>query len=336
MIPKRTISATCEISTGTLILDTMAPTFVGENYATTIQVALKNGGAAYSPSGCQASMYLYWPGTPNMTGAVEMEISGSTATGEMSEDMTLMSGCPLLVIQLVDEVTGDLIVAAASPIQIINVRGSVVISGRAPSPSEIIYIGRAPYIGQNGHWYEWDVVDRVYKDTGTYAAARSPYVNSTSGCWMVWDSTNEQYVDSGIVARGIPATFTATATTLAAGSQATAAITGTADNPVLNLGIPRGADSPVQTVCGVSADGTGNVPVQDSNIPCSEVSGQTTVEGAISALNGQIGNLALEIGPYMFEINGNGHLILYYPDDYSGSSGPPFRLASDGHLYYDY
>ena len=111
---------------------------------------------------------------------------------------------------------------------------------------------------------------------------------------MVWDSTTEQYVDSGVVARGMPASFSASATTLSPGSAATASITGTAENPVLNLGIPRGADSPVQTVCGVSADGTGNVPVQDSNIPCSEISGQTTVEGAIASLNSQIGNVVLK------------------------------------------
>jgi hypothetical protein len=42
-------------------------------------------------------------------------------------------------------------------------------------------------------------------------------------------------------ATGAIPTFTVNATTLAAGAQATASISGTATNPVLNLGIPQGA-----------------------------------------------------------------------------------------------
>lgn len=489
MIPKRTIAATCEISTGTLILDNQVPAYVGESMATDIVVSLKNGGTAYLPSGALAEMYLYWPGTAAMTETVEMDVSGSTLTGTMADVMTARSGCPLLVIQLTDEESGDLIVAASAPIQIINVRGTVVISGRAPSPSEIVYIGRSPYIGSNRHWYQWNVTTRAYVDTGIYArgetpyirisdehwmiwdsttesyvdsgyratskspyvgnnnhwfvwsdasemyidtgiyaagqspyispsnhwmvwdseleryadsgiyvAGKSPYVNSTTGTWMIWNAATEVYDNSGIVARGMPATFTATATTLPAGSDATATMGGTVENPILYLGIPRGYDGAVlsvnsktghavldgsdivsgqvtpgntinedlseldtrttseftgatsseagemgmvpapasgQTSKFLKSNGTWATP-DDSEISSTAVSGQTTVEGALGSLSQQIDNLALEIGPYMFEINNSGHLILYYPDDYSGSSGPPFRLAADGHLYYDY
>lgn len=112
---------------------------------------------------------------------------------------------------------------------------------------------------------------------------------------------------------------------------------------------PQGVQGPVGP--GVPSGGTANQVLRktdgtnyntewhsldDADIPSSAVSGQTTVEGALGSLSQQIANLALEIGPYMFEINSSGHLILYYPDDYSGSGGPPFRLGADGHLYYDY
>ena len=102
-----------------------------------------------------------------------------------------------------------------------------------------------------------------------------------------------------------------TVQTLPEGSQATATITGTAENPVLNLGIPQGrtgsaegvyatnvpmsttdpttvaeaieAAGKVETVAGVGvAAGTKNVPLKGSNLPMS-ASDPTTVAQAIAA-----------------------------------------------------
>lgn len=53
----------------------------------------------------------------------------------------------------------------------------------------------------------------------------------------------------------------------------------------------------------------------------------------VSNQSQQIESLEMQVGPYMFQIDSSGHLILYYPD---GATPPPFRLASNGHLYYDY
>ena len=145
---------------------------------------------------------------------------------------------------------------------------------------------------------------------------------------MQWSVESSGYVDTGVDAYGRPATFTARATTLPAGSAATASISGTPDAPVLNLGIPKGQDSAVLSVNGQ----TGAVQLNDEHIP-STVNGKANVEQVLSYHSQQIGDLEMQVGPYMFQIDSSGHLILFYPD---GATPPPFRLASNGHLYYDY
>lgn len=260
MIPTRTITATLEISTGSMILTSRPPAFTGEALALEIDIDMLNNGTAYTPSGnVTAEMYLYWPGTVLMTSAVSLTITGSNLTGSIPETMMAKPGCPLLVIRLYDPDNEATIVAAATPIQITNVLGEAVISTRPPTPSEIVYIGR------------------------------SPYINPDTYTWMVWDPDEADYVDSEVVAKGSPASMTATATTLAAGSAATASITGTPDAPVLNLGIPRGADGAVMSV----NNKTGAVQLNDEDIPSTVVTGQTTVEGALSSLSGQIENLLI-------------------------------------------
>ena len=75
-----------------------------------------------------------------------------------------------------------------------------------------------------------------------------------------------------------------------------------------------------------------DITLNDEDIP-SSVDGQTTVEEVLNYQSQQIESLEMQVGPYMFQIDSSGHLILYYPD---GATPPPFRLASNGHLYYDY
>lgn len=354
MIPQRTLSGECEITTGAFSITKRPPVYTGESAALNVQVAFKFQGVDYIlPSGVVAEMYLRYPNTELMTVAVEMEKSGNTASGVLSADQTGLAGYPLLVIQLTDMETSSLIVACATAVKVSDVRGDLVIDSRAPSPSEIIYIGRSPYINpSNGHWMQWDV------------------------------STNA-YVDTEVIARGLPATFTAHATTLPEGSDATASIGGTVLNPIINVGIPKGdtgekgdtgsaagfgtptasVDSNVGTPSvQVTATGpntakvfnfafhnlkgqkgdtgdvasvngqTGVVQLNDEHIP-STVDGKGNVEAVLSYHSQQIESLEMQVGPYMFQIDSSGHLILYYPD---GATPPPFRLASNGHLYYDY
>lgn len=316
MIPKRTLTATLEISTGSMIITNRPPAFTGEADALTVSVSVLDGGAAYTPVGnVLAKLYLYWPGTINMSEAVDLTITGSTLTGSLPDTLTAVPGCPLMVIQLTDTDSGDLIVAAATPIQITSVLGERVISSRPATPSEIIYIGR------------------------------SPYIDVATGHWMQWDTASSGYIDTGVSAAGRPATFSATATSLPAGSAPTASITGTPDAPVLNVGIPKGdtgatgQTGPTGAAAGfgtptasidanvgtpsisVSASGpdtakvfnfafrnlkgqkgdtggvssvngkTGVVQLNDEDIPSSAVAGATTVEEALSKQSQQIGTL---------------------------------------------
>lgn len=304
--PSRTLRAVCEISSGTLKISQRPPAYTHEAGALSVVVDLKNNSAAYVPdASIVAGMYLFWPDTQYMSELVEMGISGCTISGIFSDALTAMPGCPLLVVQLQDTDTSDIIVAAAAPIQITKVEGNLIVTTRPPSPSEVVYVGR------------------------------SPYINTLNNHWMQWNSTDHAYEDTGVVAKGVPATFTATAQGLPAGSTPTATITGTAENPVINLGIPKGDTGdtgatgpaagfgtiaatvdntsgtpgvtvstsgpdtaknmtfaftglkgaqgdpgPVQQVCGVSPNSQGNVPLKGTDIPLQTMS-LVTVKQAI-------------------------------------------------------
>ena len=71
--------------------------------------------------------------------------------------------------------------------------------------------GKSPYIGENGHWYEWDEETHQYVDTETNATGETPDI--TIG----------------------------TVTTAEPGTPASASMTGTPEQPILNLSIPKGA-----------------------------------------------------------------------------------------------
>lgn len=73
-----------------------------------------------------------------------------------------------------------------------------------------------------------------------------------------------------------------TVSTLPAGSLATATLTGTAENPVLNLGLPKGVD-------GDGADGT----VQSVNGQTGAVQLTAADVGAVASVNGKTGNVML-------------------------------------------
>jgi len=79
-------------------------------------------------------------------------------------------------------------------------------------------------------------------DRAETAVAHSPMV--VEGIWYVWNADEEEYVSTGIPAQGetgaTPDFAIGTVTTGAAGSSASASITGTAEAPVLNMTIPRG------------------------------------------------------------------------------------------------
>ena len=299
MIPKRTLTATLEISTGSMIITNRPPAFTGEADALHVSITLLDGGVAYEPaSGISARLYLYWPGTVNMSEQVDLDIDDNVLTGALPDTLTAVPGCPLLVIRLDDTTTGELIVAAATPIQITNVLGERVISSRPATPSEIIYVGRAPYIDE------------------------------TTGHWMQWDVNEGDYVDTLVPAAGSPATFTATATTLPAGSAATATITGTPQNPVLNLGIPRGADGQDSDVLSVNGQ-TGAVVINGSNASVSSTD-DTTIAAKFGQQSDQIANLGATVWEIVVEDN---QFVMYW---HGASAESPITISLEGTDYVAY
>lgn len=103
-----------------------------------------------------------------------------------------------------------------------------------------------------------DARDEAVEEIKT-ANAHSPQINQDTGYWQTWDAETGQYVDTATKAQGpqgnkgdtgnpgpqgetgaTPQLTIGTVTTLEPGEDATANITGTAEAPVLNFGIPKG------------------------------------------------------------------------------------------------
>ena len=117
--------------------------------------------------------------------------------------------------------------------------------------------GITPTIGKNGNWYlgSTDTGKPSRGAGGTPGAAGasgkdgSPGADGKDGITPAIGENGNWYLgntDTGKPSRGengaVPDIQIGTVTTLPAGSDATASIGGTAENPLLNLGIPQGAD----------------------------------------------------------------------------------------------
>ena len=114
--------------------------------------------------------------------------------------------------------------------------------------------GITPTIGKNGNWYlgSTDTGKPSRGAGGTPGASGkdgSPGVDGKDGITPAIGENGNWYLgssDTGKPSRGadgaVPDIQIGTVTTLPAGSDATASMGGTAENPLLNLGIPRGAD----------------------------------------------------------------------------------------------
>ena len=117
--------------------------------------------------------------------------------------------------------------------------------------------GITPTIGKNGNWYLGSTdtgkpsrgADGTPGATGAPGKDGAPGADGKDGITPAIGENGNWYLgntDTGKPSRGengaVPDIQIGTVTTLPAGSDATASIGGTAENPLLNLGIPRGAD----------------------------------------------------------------------------------------------
>lgn len=266
---KRTLSGVVEISTAALTVTSQPPVFTGEVGALEVSVSFLMNGEAADITAYIAEMYLFWPERRQMSEAVQMAVDGATAVGSFGEELTALAGAPLFIIQLTDE-NGTLIVACAQPLQITQSRGDVVVTTRPPTPSEVVYVGRSPYVDPvTKEWMQWDAAAGAYVSTGVStdkaaedaesAAERAEdaadalddltveAVKVAAGgtpTATVSDVDGHKHIVFGIVTGDTGATpdmKIGTVETLPEGSSATASITGTAEKPVLSLGIPTGA-----------------------------------------------------------------------------------------------
>lgn len=169
-IPARKLSGICEISTASFTVTNMPKVHEGENGAIEVSIRFLNNGQPYSLDAYIVEMYLLYQSQNIMTDAVELSVSSNTATGTMPEEFMTRSGCPLLVVRIKDPDSGQQVVAFHLPVHVENVLGQTVITTRPPTPSEVVYIGRSPYINEsNHHWMVWDGESSQFKDSGVSA-----------------------------------------------------------------------------------------------------------------------------------------------------------------------
>lgn len=117
--------------------------------------------------------------------------------------------------------------------------------------------GITPTIGKNGNWYLGSTdtgkpsrgADGTPGATGAPGKDGAPGADGKDGITPAIGENGNWYLgssDTGKPSRGadgaVPDIQIGTVTTLPAGNDATASMGGTAENPLLNLGIPRGAD----------------------------------------------------------------------------------------------
>lgn len=283
----RTLSGTCEISTSVFTVTNRPPSYVGENGAMIVTVAFKNNGSDADLTGLNAEMYLYYPGVSRMTESVDMTISGSSATGRFLSQLTVESGWPLLVIQLVDSSTSELIVACAQPIQVIETRGGEVITTRPPTPSEIVYVGRSPYVDPTTkHWMEWD--DGEYVDTGIAATGINDIQKTgTSGNVDTYTITlSDGSTHTFTVTNGSDiASITKTGTS---GLTDTYTITLT-DGSTTTFTVTNG-----RSITNIAKTGTsGNVDTYTITYNDGTTSTFTVTNGSVTSVNGQTGDVVI-------------------------------------------
>ena len=135
--------------------------------------------------------------------------------------------------------------------------GAAGASGKDGSPGADGKDGITPAIGENGNWYLGSTdtgkpsrgAGGTPGATGAPGKDGAPGADGKDGITPAIGENGNWYLgntDTGKPSRGengvVPDIQIGTVTTLPAGSDATASMGGTAENPLLNLGIPKGAD----------------------------------------------------------------------------------------------
>lgn len=162
---QRYLSGTCEINTGAFTPTNEPPIFDADNSAVVVDVDFTEDGSAADLSNCTAQMWLHYDRF-YQSSAVNMTITDSSAVATIPSSMLGRSGYALLVVRITDTTSGNMVVAFTTPILIEDTVSPTLLTESAPNPSEVVYTGRAPYVGANNNWYIWDNDQGIYVDSG--------------------------------------------------------------------------------------------------------------------------------------------------------------------------
>ena len=197
--------------------------------------------------------------------------------------------------------------------------------------------GKSPYIGENGHWYEWDEETHQYVDTETNAkgdTGETPDISigtvttvepGTPAAASMGGTPEAPVLNLSIPKGAVGATpnFTVgTVTTGQPGTPVVITITGTAEAPVLNVTIPQGLKGDT----GVSAD----YPITIHNGLDSDATDEALAAFQGKVLDGKVSQLEAEVTELEKAINGGTD----FDNIVVGSGGmmtfDPVTLSQDG------
>ncbi|NCC69612.1 MAG: hypothetical protein EOM14_15745, partial [Clostridia bacterium] len=167
---QKILSGVCELSTGAFTPTSSMPVLTGEDNGAVLSVTFEDGGESYPiPLDVDVKAYLYYPSSDTMTETVDMTVDDDTASCDIPDEFTAVSGSPQVVLYMVDG-DGNIMKPCAFTINVKRTTADTVVYLSPPSPDTVMYIGRAPYIDVGGNWYQWNNTTRAFEDTGVSAA----------------------------------------------------------------------------------------------------------------------------------------------------------------------
>ncbi len=166
----KALTGNCELSTGAFTPTSAVQGFTGDNEGMQVSISFFDNGVEYTiPGDVEIRAHLFYESRKIMTPSVLLDVDGNEASFLVPDTFTAVSGTPLLVVRMVNADGKSSVLCAF----VVTTKAAVadnVIYLTPPSPDTIVYIGRSPYIGVNGHWFVWDNTTGGFVDSGVIGA----------------------------------------------------------------------------------------------------------------------------------------------------------------------